>query len=343
MEKASRILLVDDEVHILNVFSDILRDMDCHVRTAASPDEALRLMEQEPFDIAFVDNFLGPIEGIQLIEQMGRIDPDLHYVIMTGNPNIDLAIASLKKGAADFLRKPFRIEDVLISIDHVNRKRELERHRKELMSVLELKVQEKTDELKQIYLSVLVTLSRTVENKDLGTYGHSMRVSHISGRIADRLALSAHEVDDIKAASLLHDIGKIGISDSILAKPGPLTEEEFGIIQCHTRKGVEILQPLKQFEALLPAILYHHERYDGTGYPAGLSGDAIPLSARIIAVADTYDAILSDRPYRLAATHDKAMQELRGWSGKQFDARVVSAFDHIMQKEKDNAAFERIA
>jgi putative nucleotidyltransferase with HDIG domain len=343
MAKASRILLVDDEVNILNVLSDMLREVDCSVRTANRPEEALRLMEQEPFDIAFVDNFLGSIEGIQLIEQMGRIDPDLHYVIMTGNPNIDLAIASLKKGVADFLRKPFRIEDVLISIDHVNRKRELERQRKELMSVLELKVQEKTDELKQIYLSVLVTLSRTVEKKDLGTYGHSMRVSRISGRIAEGLALSAQEVDDVKAASLLHDIGKIGISDSLLAKQGQLTEEEFGIIRCHSQKGVEILQPLKQFEALLPAILYHHERYDGSGYPAGLSGDAVPLSARIIAVADTYDAILSDRPYRLAATCDKAMQELRAWSGKQFDARVVSAFDRIMHEEKDNGAFARTA
>jgi putative nucleotidyltransferase with HDIG domain len=343
MEKASRILLVDDELNILNVLSDMLREKDCYVRTATRPDEALRLIEEEPFHIAFVDNFLGPIEGIQLIEQMSRIDPSLHFVIMTGNPSIDLAIDSLKKGVADFLRKPFRAEDILISIDHVNRKRELEQQRRELMNVLECKVQEKTDELKQIYLSVLVALSRTVENKDLGTYGHSMRVSHISGRIAERLALSAREVDDIKAASLLHDIGKVGISDSILAKQGPLSEEEFGIIRCHTHKGVEILQPLKQFEALLPAILYHHERYDGSGYPAGLSGDAIPLSARIIAVADTYDAILSDRPYRLAATHDNAMQELRAWSGKQFDARVVSAFDHIMQEEKGNAAFARIA
>lgn len=343
MEKASRILLVDDELNILNVLSDMLREMDCYVRTAATPDEALRLIEEESFHIAFVDNFLGPIEGIHLIEQMNRIDASLHFVIMTGNPSIELAIDCLQKGVADFLRKPFRIKDVLISIDQVNKKRALEQQRKELVNVLELKVQEKTDELKQVYLSVLVALSRTVENKDLGTYGHSMRVSHMSARIAERLALSAREVDDIKAASLLHDIGKVGISDSILAKQGPLTEEEFGIIRCHTHKGVEILQPLKQFGALLPAILHHHERYDGSGYPAGLSGDAIPLSARIIAVADTYDAIQSDRPYRPAASHDKAMQELRGWSGKQFDARVVSAFDHIMQEEKDNAAFARSA
>jgi len=231
MDNVSRILLVDDELNILSVLSDMLRDMDCYVRTATGPDEALHLIEKEPFHIAFVDNFLGPIEGIQLIEQMNRIDPNLYCVIMTGNPSIELAIDCLQKGVADFLRKPFRIENVLISIDQVNKKRALEQQRKELVNVLELKVQEKTDELKQIYLSVLVTLSRTVENKDLGTYGHSMRVSHMSVRIAERLALSAREVEDIKAASLLHDIGKIGISDSILAKQGQLTEEEFGIIR----------------------------------------------------------------------------------------------------------------
>jgi len=343
MDNVSRILLIDDELNILTVLSDMLRDMDCYVRTATRPEEALRLMAEEPFHLAFVDNFLGPIEGIQLIEQMNRIDPNLHCVIMTGNPSIELAIDCLQKGVSDFLRKPFRIEDILSSIDQVNKKRALKRQSKELMQVLELKVREKTDELKQMYLSVLVTLSRTVENRDLGTYGHSMRVSQMSVRIAERLALSAREVEDIKAASLLHDIGKIGISDSILAKQGQLTEEEFSIIRCHTRKGAEILQPLKQFEALLPAILYHHERYDGSGYPAGLIGDAIPLSARIIAVADTYDAILSDRPYRLAATHENAMRELRAWSGNQFDARVVSAFDHIMHEEKNNAAFARTA
>jgi len=341
MEEASRILIVDDELNILKVLSDMLREMDCYVRTATNPDEALRLIAQEPFHIAFVDNFLGKTEGIQLIEQMGRIDPELHFVIMTGNPNIDLAIDALKKGASDFLRKPFRIEDLLVSIAHVNRKRQMEQQRNELMTDLETKVKQKTDELQQINLSVLVTLSRTVEKRDLGTYGHSMRVSRISALIAEDLGLSARAVDEVMAASLLHDIGKIGISDNILAKPARLTKKEFEIISRHPEKGVEILEPLKQFDVLCPAILHHHERYDGSGYPARLSGENIPLAARIISVADTYDAILSNRPYRLAGPHEQAMLVLRTCSGKQFDPQVVNAFIRIAHNNNADVVFTR--
>ncbi len=333
----SRILLVDDEVRILDALACMFKEIGWDVATAATPAEALRLVSEEPFRMAYVDNNLGSMEGLELIDQLRKADPSLHFVIMTGNPNIETAIRALKNGIADFLRKPFRFEDLLVSIEHVNRKIELEQQRKDLLAGLELTVQEKTAELKQTYLSVLVTLSRTVEKRDLGTYGHSMRVSEISSRIAENLGLSMDEVADVRAASLLHDIGKIGISDSILAKQGPLTEEEFGIIRCHTQKGVEILQPLKQFESLLPAILHHHERHNGSGYPAGLSGDAIPISARIISVADTYDAIISDRPYRGAGTDEKAIAEIRAFAGKQFDPTVVDTFVEIMRNGVEDA------
>jgi putative two-component system response regulator len=327
----SNILLVDDDARILDVLSCMLRELGCNIKTASGPVEALDLVGREKFHMAFVDNLLGPVEGIDLIGQLGKIDPDLHFVIMTGNPNIETAIHALKKGVSDFLRKPFHVEDLLVSIDHVNRKRELEQQRREMMSGLELKVQEKTAELKQTYLSVLVALSRAVEKKDLGTYGHSVRVGDISARIAATLAFSPEAVEDIRAASLLHDIGKIGISDFILAKKEPLSMEEEAIIKSHPEKGVEILKPLMQFASILPAILYHHERYDGTGYPAGLSGESIPLAARIIAVADTYDAILSDRPYRAAGTIEKAVAELKTCAGTQFDPLVVDTFTAVAE------------
>jgi putative two-component system response regulator len=327
----SRILLVDDEVRILDVMTNMLMELGWDVKATSLPDEALKLVAEEKFHMAFVDNFLGPVEGTELVGKLGKIDPDLQFVIMTGNPNIETAIHALKTGVADFLRKPFRMEELLVSIDHVNRRLELEQQRKDLLAGLELTVQEKTEELRQTYLSVLVTLSRTVEKKDLGTYGHSMRVSEMSARIAENIGLSTAEIADIRAASLLHDIGKIGISDYILAKKGPLTDEETGIIHTHPQKGVEILQPLKQFESLLPAILHHHERYDGSGYPAGLSGDAIPISARIISVADTFDAVISERPYRGAGTDENAMAELRAFIGRQFDPKVVGTFFEVMR------------
>jgi len=326
----SNILLVDDEARILDVLSCMLTELGCNVKTASGPDQALDLVGKETFHMAFVDNLLGPMEGLELIGQLGKVDPDLHFVIMTGNPNIETAIHALQQGVSDFLRKPFHFEDLLVSIDHVNRKRELDQQRKILMSELELKVQEKTAELKQTYLSVLVSLSRAVEKKDLGTYGHSVRVGDISARIAAHLGFSSEAVEDIRAASLLHDIGKIGFSDFILAKKGPLNGEEQAVIKSHPEKGVEILKPLMQFASLLPAILYHHERYDGTGYPAGLSGESIPLPARIIAVADMYDAVISDRPYRAAGTIEKAVAELKTCAGTQFDPLVVDTFTAVV-------------
>jgi putative nucleotidyltransferase with HDIG domain len=331
----SKILLVDDEARIRDVLSCMLTELGCEVKTASGPDEALDLVGKESFHMAFVDNLLGPVEGIELIGQLSKVDPDLHFVIMTGNPNVETAINALKKGISDFLRKPFRIEDLLVSIDHVNRKRDLEQQRKEMLSGLELKVREKTDELKQTYLSVLVALSRTVEKRDLGTYGHSMRVADMSARIAAKLGFTAEAIEDIQAASLLHDIGKIGISDFILAKKDRLDEEEKAVIKSHPEKGVEILKPLMQLSSLLPAILYHHERYDGAGYPAGLSGESIPLMARIIAVADTYDAIISNRPYRNAGTVEQAVTELTTCSGKQLDPLVVSTCTEVVQDRAD--------
>lgn len=336
-----RVLLVDDDERIRGILSDMMTEMGFIVKTAADPGAALLAAADESFQLALVDNYLGETEGVHLIAQLADVDPEIQCVIMTGSPNVDTAIHALKKGAVDFLRKPFRVEELLTAIDLVNRKRKLEQERKELLAGLELRIREKTDELKQVYLSVLVTLSRTVEKKDLGTYGHSMRVSHLAARIAESLGLSPAHVDDIRAAALLHDIGKIGISDGILGKQGPLTAEELRTIRSHPEKGVEILQPLKQFETLLPAILHHHERFDGSGYPKGLTGEAIPLSARIISVADTYDAILSDRPYRLAASHDKALREMQTWAERQFDSRVLDAFLGILQESTQPVPEER--
>jgi putative two-component system response regulator len=327
----ARILLVDDEVRLLETLSMALEDMGCYVRTAPGPDEAMRCAREDTFQIAFVDNFLGPMRGVDLMQQMAKQNPALDFVIMTANPDIDLAVEALKTGASDFIRKPFRIEEMLRSIEYVYRKKALERQRRDLLTGLELKVKEKTEELKHTYLSVLASLSRAVETKDLGTYGHSIRVSDYCRLIAIRLDFDDLGIDNIRAAALLHDIGKIGISDAILGKKGHLSEEEINIVRSHAQKGVEILSPLKQFEALLPAILHHHEHYDGSGYPAGLAGDAIPLSARIIAIADAYDSILSNRPYRSAANQAMAIAELMAHAGRQFDPRLVNDFVQVLR------------
>ena len=284
------------------------------------------MVSAEAFDVAFVDQFLGHTKGLDLIRSMAAVDPRLYYVIMTANSSTDLAVESLKSGASDFIDKPFSITDLLRSIDYVEKKRELDWQKREMLSVLTAEVNRKTDELKNVYFSVLSSLAQAMEKRDMGTYGHCRRVSYCSRLISAALDLTEQDREDLKVAAMLHDIGKIGISDFVLGKKGPLNEEEKAIIRNHPAKGVEILKPIKHFETILPSILHHHENYDGSGYPSGLSGEDIPLFARIIAVADTYDAILSMRPYRSAATHNDAMTELMRCSGRQFDADIVNSF-----------------
>ena len=332
MQPVTRILFVDDDHAVLAVSSLILEERGCRVKTADRAEEALRLLSRESFDIVFVDQILGPVKGIAFMQQLSRMYPELHFVITTADADTGLVVEALKKGASDFVRKPFRPADLLGSMEYVLRKKDLNRKQRERVAGLERQVVRKTEELEQVYFSVLSSLARAIERKDLGTHGHSMRVSHYSLLIGAALSLPEEDLKYLQAASLLHDIGKIGIGDSILAKRGPLSDEETRIIKTHPEEGVEILRPLAQFAALLPAILHHHERSDGSGYPHGLSGGDIPLPARIIAVADAYDAILSDRPYRPAASHKEAVQELVRCSGKQFDADVISAFEETMRK-----------
>jgi putative nucleotidyltransferase with HDIG domain len=332
MTEETRVLIVDDERRILELFKPLLEDFGYYVRTAATPDDALRLVSEDTFHISFVDQYLGPMKGLELIGKMKVIDPEIYFVIMTACVSADLAVESLKNGASDFLSKPFFINDFIKSINYVNNKRALDREKIELIAALEFKADEKEEELKKMYFSVLYSLAQAMEKKDMGTYGHSKRVSYYSRLIAATLDLGEQDREGLKAASLLHDIGKIGISDFILGKNGRLSIKEMQEVKKHPIKGVEILKPLKQFGPILPTILHHHENYDGSGYPEGLAGEDIPFLARIIAVADTYDAILSNRPYRAARTNERALEELITYSGRQFDPVIVKAFVYAQKK-----------
>ncbi len=326
IDTAASILFVDDEQRVVDVFSLLLMEAGYAVKTATSEDDAMRLIALDHFDIVFLDQCLGSARGIDLMRRMAKVNAGPSFVIMTGNGSTDLAVESLKRGALDFVTKPFLVTDMIKSIEYVKKQRELDRQRREWLTSLQREVNNKTDELKRIYTNVLASLAQAMEKKDMGTYGHSRRVGYNARLIAAALDLGEQDREDLKTAALLHDIGKIGISDFILGKEGPLTAQERAVIRDHPQKGVEILRPLKQYEHILPSILHHHENYDGSGYPAGLSGGQIPLHARIIAVADTYDAILSTRPYRSAADHNRAVSELTTFAGTQFDPDIVNAF-----------------
>jgi putative two-component system response regulator len=326
MVDGTSILFVDDEPRILDVFSSLLTEAGYSIKTATRADDALRLVSDDRFDIVVLDQFLGSTRGLDLMRRLAEVNADLSYIIITGNGSTDLAVESLKSGALDFVTKPFLVTDLIKSIEYVKKQRALDQRRREWVAELQDAVTEKTDELKKVYTNVLASLAQAMEKRDIGTFGHSRRVSYLARLIAAALDMGETQRADLKTAALLHDIGKIGITDFILGKEGPLSEEERAVIRSHPQKGVEILKPLKQYEHILPSILHHHENYDGSGYPAGISGERIPLFARIIAVADAYDAILSTRPYRSAADHERAIAELLAYAGRQFDPVIVDAF-----------------
>ena len=318
-----RILVVDDEKRILQTFTLMLSDYGYLVRTAADAGEALACLARERFHIVFLDHYIGKDRGLDLMQRMAAAEPELYFVMITANGNADLAVEALKRGASDFITKPFFAADILKSIDFVSKKRELDRQKREMLETLEAKVHERTQELEAIHLDVLSSLAQALETRDFGTYGHCKRVSHYSRLIAEELDLSAREIHYLDIAAQLHDVGKIGINDGILLKPSALTREEWESLRSHPAKGVEILKPLKYLEPALAAILHHHEHYDGSGYPAGLAGDRIPPGARIIAVADAWDVMRSDRPYRKALSKQTAQEELLTHAGTQFDRTIV--------------------
>lgn len=327
-----KILLVDDEPQLRTLLSEMLTDRGHRVTTAANPREAREAVLDKQFDLVFADQYLGHALGLDMIQDLQALNDDLYFIMMTGNGTTDLAVEALQRGASDFLVKPFFEDDVVRSIDYVLKKRDLDQERKGLLRELETRVAEQRQELIEVNFSVLTALARAVETKDLGTYGHSLRVSRHAELIAVRMGLQERELGELRAASMLHDIGKIGISDAILGKPGPLTAEEMAVIRRHPGNGVAILRPLAHYGAVLPAILHHHEQLDGSGYPDGLTGRNIPLLARILSVADTYDAIVSDRPYRKAASPERALAELTRMAGTQFDADVVGIFADVLKQ-----------
>ena len=321
-----RILAVDDEKRILQAFSLMLGDAGYNLKTVSNGDDALRLIAEESFDMVFLDQFIGKDRGLDLMEKMKASDPLLYYVIVTANGSTDLAVDALKRGASDFITKPFFMADLVRTIEFVNRKRDLDNQKKELMNTLETKVLERTQELEHMHFDVLAALAQALEARDFSTSGHCKRVAHYAALIAGRLDLDSDQKRHLQIGALLHDVGKIGINDYILLKPGKLDSAEWSDLKNHPAKGVEILKSLKYLEPALPCILHHHENFDGTGYPAGLKESAIPLIARIVSVADAWDVMRSDRPYRKALSRSEAQQELRTFAGRQFDPEIVDVF-----------------
>jgi putative nucleotidyltransferase with HDIG domain len=325
-----RILIVDDEQGVRRLLSDGLGLAGFDCSDASGGSEALKLLETQPFDAVISDLRMPGTSGLELLKGVREKHPRVAFLMATAVDDVRVGIQAMKAGADDYLVKPFQLEVVLTALNRALERKRLEREVENYRQRLERMVDQRTRQLRvaikrieQTYDDTLEGLAAALDLRDNETAGHSRRVTRYCLEIAKALGCSSEQLKTITRGACLHDIGKIGIPDSILLKPGKLTEQERAIMETHVRIGYELVCSIAFLAGSAEIVLTHHERYDGTGYPQGLVGDEIPLLARIFAVADTLDAMTSDRPYQRARPYSVAREEIIGESERQFDPKVV--------------------
>ncbi len=330
-EKPNTILIVDDEKDIRRLLSLKLSGKGYHCRMAGSADQALRKLRSDPAELVILDIKMPGKSGVELLSEIKTRYPDTEVIMATGVTDINVAINCLKKGAYDYLTKPFNLGDVALSVERALEKRRLELENRYYQRHLEQKVEEQTEKIRTTFLNAIAALVHALEAKDKYTSGHSQKVSEISAAIAKELGMSPDSIERIRLAGLLHDIGKIGVRESVLNKRSQLTRLEYRHVLSHCEVGEQILALVVESDELLGMVRHHHEHFDGSGYPDGLSGEQIPLGARILAVADTYHAMMWERPYRKAMSTESARAEIERCKGTQFDPVIADCFLRIRE------------
>jgi putative two-component system response regulator len=356
--KKARILIADDELSVRDILSQRLMGENYECTIASNGDSALRKLNARQFDLALLDIRMPGKSGIDVLKAIQVSCPDTAVIMITAIADIETAINAMKLGAYDYIIKPADLNILMVSIDRALDKRRLMLENRSYRLYLEERVKEQTVKIRKTFFNSITSLAYALEAKDKYTSGHSQRVTEFAVDIARELGMPEDKVEKIKLAGLVHDIGKIGVRESVLNKPGKLTDEEYQHVLDHCEMGERILRPIVEDEEILKMVRHHHERYDGTGYPDGLSGEEIPDGARILAVADAYiniagnqvakeklsqgamilavadayDAMTSDRPYREAMDVQDAFAELEKGKGKQFDPVIVDTFLKIVHR-----------
>jgi response regulator RpfG family c-di-GMP phosphodiesterase len=335
----SRILIVDDEPEITAILSDLFSGAyDCD--KAGSAAEAIRQLEKHEYELVVSDITMPGMSGLEMIPHVKRISPNSVVIMISGMQTVESAIDALRLGAFDYLMKPFDLRQVEAvvkrALQHqglIVAKQRYEDHLEELVEQRTAELDQALDSLEGAYRATLKALTSALETRDLETHGHSERVVTYSLRLGREYGLEANRIKALEFGSLLHDIGKIGVPDSILRKPAKLTEEEWVRMREHPLHGQQILRGIEFLRGAALVVGQHHEKWDGSGYPHGLCGEDIDICARIFSVADAFDAITSDRVYRKGKSYEAAAKELDDWSGKQFDPEVVAAFHRVPQQD----------
>ncbi len=326
------ILVVDDEEFIRTLVRERLELSGYSIGEASNGKDALAKLSTGRYSVLLTDIRMPEMDGIALLKESAFRYPDTAGIVMSAYAELNTAVAALKIGACDYITKPFNFDVLLITIENAIRKKSIERQLQDYQTNLEKKVKEQTDLINSMYVRSIDALIKALEAKDFYTRGHSQRVTMYSVAIGKSMHLPEEQIELLRQAAVLHDLGKIGVREEILNKPGKLTEEEFKEITLHPEVAIRILEPIPFFQPLLPAILHHHERFDGRGYPRGLAGNDVPLESRIMAVADTFDAMTSTRAYRNALSLEAANAEILRCSGAQFDPEIVPVFMEVQGK-----------
>ncbi len=359
MRHTHTVLFVDDEVNILKALQRLLRSEHMNVLCASRAQEALELLDKQACQVVVTDQRMPEMSGVDLLSQVRQRFPDIVRMMLTGYTEMDVAVDAINRGEIyRLITKPWNDDELRATIrqafDHSDLKNEIKRLNQvtreqnfklqDMNRNLEGKVRDRTkqvaekhQELRTAYIQTIRALAEAVDAKDAYTRGHSERVGVYASKITREMGFQKEFIERVYIAGLLHDVGKIGVRDSVITKPDRLTPEEYEEIKQHPSIGAKILEPVDFLSDVAPCVRHHHEWFDGSdrGYPDRLSGDAIPLPSRIILVADTVEAMTSDRPYRKALPLDVVYTELTKYSGSQFDPACVDAFLRLLEREGD--------
>jgi len=333
------ILVVDDEEAIREVVSTMLESKGYRCTTVHNGRAAQEQVKRTTPDLVLSDMIMPEMDGLKLLEWLRQYDPDVPVIMVTAIHDISTALEAIRRGAYDYILKPFEKEQLFLGVGRALQHRRLVIDNRNYQRDLELKVEERTrrlqmavEQLEQSYDDTLEALGSALDLKDAETEGHCQRVTAFCISIAKSMPVPDTYLPILARAAFLHDIGKMAIPDKILTKPGPLSEEEKQIMRKHCEIGYNVLIRIPFLRDAAEIVLAHQEFYDGSGYPRGLKGDQIPLGARIFTIADSLDAMISDRPYRRALPMSHAREEIKRCSGTQFDPGVVDVFLSIPEQ-----------
>ncbi len=351
------VLFVDDELNILKAVQRLLRHESTRVLTASRAREALELLEQNPVKVVVTDQRMPEMNGVELLAAVRERHPDVVRMMLTGYTEMNIAVEAINRGEIfRLITKPWNDDELKATIrqacDHYDLKQEIKRLNQvtreqnfklqDMNRNLEQKVRERTkqvaekhQELRLAYVQTIGALAEAVDAKDAYTRGHSERVGVYASKVAAEMGFPKEFIERVYIAGLLHDVGKIGVRDAVITKPDRLTVPEYEEIMEHPEIGARILEPVDFLRDIVPCVRHHHEWFDGCdrGYPLRLQGDQIPLPSRIILVADTVEAMTSDRPYREALSLENVVREIHKFSGSQFDPVCADAMLRLLERE----------